>query len=156
MEVTGTQVVQGFVVALARGELDDCLELVADGIVFSEARSLPFGGDWTGKQGVRDLFAAVARQYRVRLGPPQVLGGGIGGVVRMSGRITGRATGIQLPLDCLDLYQVEHGLISRVDVFYKDATAVAALAADPRAAAPRAVNPGAPNPGGPALAAEKA
>jgi ketosteroid isomerase-like protein len=144
MGVTGTQVVQRFVTALARGELDDCLELVDDGIVFSEARSLPFGGDWTGKQGVRDLLAAVARQYRVRLGPPQVLGGGIGGVVvRMSGRITGRASGTQLPLDCLDLYQVEHGLISRVDVFYKDAAAVAALAVDPRAADRRAVNPAA-------------
>jgi ketosteroid isomerase-like protein len=141
MGVTGTQVVQRFVTALARGELDDCLELVADGIVFSEARSLPFGGDWTGKQGVRDLFTAVARQYRVRLGPPQVLGGGVGGiVVRMSGRIIGRASGTQLPLDCLDLYQVEHGLISRVDVFYKDAAAVAALAADPGTATPGAAD----------------
>jgi ketosteroid isomerase-like protein len=152
MGVTGTQVVQRFVTALARGEVDDCLELVADGIVFSEARSLPFGGDWTGKQGVRDLLAAVARQYRVRLGPPQVIGAGVGGVVvRMSGRIIGRATGVQLPLDCLDLYQVENGLIARVDVFYKDAAAIAALAAYPPAAAHQAVHPGAAD-----LAAERA
>lgn len=146
MTVNGTQVVQRFVTALARGELDDCLELVADGIVFSEAPSLPFGGDWAGKQGVRDLLAAIGRQYRVRLGPPRVLGGGDGGVVvRMSGAITGRASGTQLPLDCLDLYQVEQGLITRVDVFYKDAAAVAALAAGLGAA-----NPGAD------LAAERA
>jgi ketosteroid isomerase-like protein len=146
MGVAGTQVVQRFVTALARGELDDCLELVADAIVFSEARSLPFGGDWTGKQGVRDLFTAIARQYRVRLGPPQVLGVGVGVggvVVRMSGAITGRASGTRLPLDCLDLYQVEHGLISRVDVFYKDAAAVAALAAGHGAANPGAADLGA-------------
>jgi len=130
--VTGTQVVRQFVTALVCGELDGGLELVEDGIVFSEAQSLPFGGDWTGKQGVRDLFAAVSRHYRVRMGPPEVLcGSDAGVVVRMHGTISGRASGAQLPLDCLDLYQVTRGLIRRVDVFYKDAAAVAALAGRP-------------------------
>lgn len=124
-------VVTTFTASLAAGDLDACRALVAADLVFSEAPNLPFGGDRTGPRGLADLLAAVSRDYRVRLAEPVVaaLDDGPSGrvLVQVSGTIASRATGRSMPLDALDLYEVADGLITRVDVYYKDAAAVAAL-----------------------------
>lgn len=121
------EVVRRFTAGLSSGDLDTCLSLVHDDLIFSEADSLPFGGDRTGPQGLLDLLAAVARDYRVRLSPPVIAEAGDRVLVQVGGTIASRATGRQLELQALDLYEVQDGRIVRVDVFYKDAAAVTAL-----------------------------
>lgn len=120
-------VVTRFAAALAVGDIESSLALVHENLIFSEAPSLPFGGDRIGSQGLQDLLAAISRDYRIRLGQPTVTGAGDRVLVRVQGTIASRATGRQMPLEALDLYDVRDGLIQRVDVFYKDAAAVTAL-----------------------------
>lgn len=121
------EVVERFTAALAAADLDSCLSLVSEQLVFSEAESLPFGGDHVGRQGFLDLLADVSRDYRVRLEKPIVAEAGDRVLVRVRGTIAARQTGRQLSLEALDLYEVQAGLITRVDVFYRDSAAVTAL-----------------------------
>ena len=125
----GQEVVLRFTQALVAGDMSTCLDLVDDSLVFSEPESLPFGGDHHGKQGFLELLADVSRHYRMRLAAPVIAEAGDRVLVRMSGEITARSTGRRMPLDALDLYEVVGDRIVRVEVFYKDTAAVAALCA---------------------------
>jgi ketosteroid isomerase-like protein len=122
-----TDVVHAFTVGLSRGDLDSCQALLHPGFVFSEAESLPFGGERHGTQGFLDLLAAVARDYRVILDHPQISDAGDQVLVRVGGSIGSRATGRRMALNALDLYTLQDGLIARIEVFYKDTAAVIAL-----------------------------
>jgi ketosteroid isomerase-like protein len=127
MASSAVDLVTLFTGALGSGDVDTCLALVHDELVFSEAECLPFGGDFVGRQGLLELLSAVGRDYRIQLEAPQVDRAGDRVLVRVRGTIASRATGREMPLEALDLYDVRDGLIARVDVFYKDAAAVTAL-----------------------------
>ncbi len=127
MTSSDVEVVRQFVASLSVGDLDTCNTLIADDLVFAEADCLPFGGEWKGKDGLVGMLTAVAKNYRIKLGEPTIADAGDRVLVRVSGTIGSRATGRSLPLDAVDVYTVTGGLISRVDVYYKDAAAVAAL-----------------------------
>lgn len=127
MGATPLEVVQSFTDSMRRGEIDACRLLVADDLVFSEAECLPFGGDWVGPEGFIDFLGAVSKHYRVRVADMVLSEVGDRVLARVSGTIESRATGRSLPLDALDLYEVRNGVIVRVDVYYKDAAAVAHL-----------------------------
>jgi ketosteroid isomerase-like protein len=124
---TPLEVVRSFTGSLGRGEIDACKELVHPELVFSEAESLPFGGDWIGAQGFVAFLSAISAHYRVRVGEMVVSEAGDRVVARVSGTIQSRVSGRTMPLDAIDVYEVRDGLIVRVDVYYKDAAAVTEL-----------------------------
>jgi ketosteroid isomerase-like protein len=125
-----TAVVRKFTAGLRAGDVGSCLDLLDDEIVFSEAASLPFGGDYVGKDGFVQLLRNVARDLRVRLDAPQIGDAGPFVAVRVYGTMTSRATGRGLQMQVVDLYQLRAGKIVRVDVFYQDSRAVSELCRD--------------------------
>ncbi|GAA0612428.1 hypothetical protein GCM10009547_13060 [Sporichthya brevicatena] len=124
---SAADVVRRFTAAMQTGDIGTCCALLTEDSVFSEAPSLPFGGDWHGSGGFRSFLSAVATHYRVRLTDLRIDPAGGRVLVRVSGTISSRATGRSLPLDAIDVYEVRKGRIARVDVYYKDSAAVAAL-----------------------------
>ncbi|HEY1968861.1 MAG TPA: nuclear transport factor 2 family protein [Pseudonocardia sp.] len=120
-------VVRAFTDALQAGDLNTCLELISPNLVFSEAESLPFGGEYRGKDGFLRFLRNVSRHFTVELTTPQIVGGDSLVAVRVHGKMTSRATGRSMPMDVVDLYQLTDGKVARVDVFYKEPTAVADL-----------------------------
>jgi ketosteroid isomerase-like protein len=125
---TAEQVVRAFSAALAQGDLDAASALARDDLVFSEPASLPFGGEHVGADGLRTVLGKISRDYRLRLQEPVFGSVGQQVVVKVTGSITARASGATMPLEAVDLYTVgADGLISRVDVFYRDAAAVSSL-----------------------------
>jgi ketosteroid isomerase-like protein len=120
-------VVRRFTAGLAAGDVSGCLELLADDLVFSEAESLPFGGDYHGKDGFRRLLRAVSGDFRIELDEPEIGAAETFVAVRVRGRVTSRATGRSMPLRAVDLYELRDAKIVRVDVFYKEPQALAAL-----------------------------
>jgi ketosteroid isomerase-like protein len=120
-------VVRRFTDGLRAGDIAECLDLVHDDLVFAEAPSLPFGGDHVGKDGLVQMLRAVSRQFRVKLGTPEIVAGEEFVAVRVSGTMTSRATDRSMPMDVVDIYRVRDGRIARVDVFYKDTAAVVEL-----------------------------
>ncbi|WP_261567213.1 nuclear transport factor 2 family protein [Frankia gtarii] len=124
-------VVRAFTTALGAGDVSTCLGLLAEDIVFAEAASLPFGGEWVGKSGFVALLKAVGRDYDVRLEPPTVDAAGDAVLVRVFGTFTSRRTGRSMPMKVLDLYRLRDGLVVRVDVYYQDSLALRELGGHP-------------------------
>ncbi|UIX29393.1 nuclear transport factor 2 family protein [Streptomyces sp. GQFP] len=120
-------VVRRFTAGLRAGDVAGCLELLDDEIVFSEAMSLPFGGDYLGKDAFVQLLRKVGRDFRVELDTPEIGDAGSFVAVRMHGTMTSRVTGRSMPMRVVDLYQLRGGKIVRVDVFYQDSHAVSEL-----------------------------
>lgn len=129
------EVVRRFTAGLRAGDVPGCLELLDDDIVFSEAGSLPFGGEYQGKDGFKRLLHAVGRDFRIDLDEPVIGDAGTFVVARVLGRVTSRATGRAMDMQVVDLYEVRDGRITRVDVFYKDPQALTELCRDLAAAA---------------------
>ena len=124
-------VVRAFTDALRSGDIRACAALLDDSNVFSEAASLPFGGDYVGAEGFRRMLGAVSRDFRVELDPPEIAGTGDWVAVVVRGTFTSRATRRSMPVDCVDIYRVRDGKIVRVDVHYKEPAALAALCREP-------------------------
>jgi ketosteroid isomerase-like protein len=120
-------VVRTFTDGLRSGDIASCEALLDEANVFSEAPSLPFGGNYVGRDGFRAMLRDVGKTFRVALDPPEIVEAGERVLVRVHGTFTSRATGRSLPVDCIDLYELRDGRIVRVDVFYKDSHAVTEL-----------------------------
>jgi uncharacterized protein len=121
------EVVRRFTSALVAGDVPACLELLHPENVFDEAAGLPFGGDYSGPEGFIRLLKDVSRLFEVKLSEPAVSDAGDCVMVRLTGTFTSRATGRTLETPVVDLYTVRDGKVARVDVFYKDTSAMAAL-----------------------------
>lgn len=123
-------VVRTFTKRLGAGDISGCLELLDDDILFSEAPSLPFGGDYRGKSGFVQLLKDVSRDFRVELGEPEIGDAGTFVAVRVRGRVSSRATRRGMDMRVVDLYELRDGRITRVDVFYHDPQALTDLCRD--------------------------
>ncbi len=125
------EVVRMFTDSLRSGDIGACVALLDEASVFSEAASLPFGGDYVGPDGFRRMLGAVNRDFRVALQPPEIAGTGDWVAVVVRGTFTSRATGRSMPVDCVDIYRLRNRKIVRVDVHYKEPGALAQLCREP-------------------------
>ncbi|BCO39255.1 nuclear transport factor 2 family protein [Mycobacterium timonense] len=125
------EVVRRFTEGLRCGDIGTCAALLDDANVFSEAASLPFGGDYVGVEGFRRMLGAVSREFRVALDPPEIAGTDDWVAVVVRGTFTSRRTGRSMPIECVDVYRLRNGKIVRVDVHYKEPGALAELCRDP-------------------------
>jgi len=121
------EVVRRFTEGLRRGDIGVCAGLLDDANVFSEAASLPFGGDYVGVDGFRRLLGSVSRDFLVELEPPEIAGADDWVAVVVHGTFTSRRTGRSMPVECVDIYRLRDAKIVRVDVHYKDPGALAEL-----------------------------
>jgi uncharacterized protein len=125
------EVVRTFTDSLRSGDIGACAALLDDANVFSEAASLPFGGDYIGPDGFRRMLGAVNRDFRVSLDLPEIAGADDWVAVVVRGTFTSRATARSMPVDCVDIYRLRAGKIVRVDVHYKEPGALAQLCREP-------------------------
>lgn len=125
------EVVRRFTEGLRRGDVSACAAMLDDANVFSEAASLPFGGDYVGVDGFRRMLGAVSREFRVLLEPPEIAGTDDWVAVVVHGTFTSRRTGRSMPVECVDIYRLRNGKIVRVDVHYKEPGALAELCRGP-------------------------
>ena len=125
------EVVRRFTAGLRRGDIGTCCDLLDDASVFSEAASLPFGGDYIGVEGFHRMLGAVNRDFRVALDEPEIAGTDDWVAVVVHGTFTSRRTGRSMPVECVDIYRLRDGKIVRVDVHYKEPGALAELCSNP-------------------------
>lgn len=123
-------IVRRFTDGLRSGDIGVCGTLLDDANVFSEAASLPFGGDYVGVDGFRQLLRSVGRDFLVDLEPPEIAGIDDWVAVVVHGTFASRRTGRSMPVQCVDIYRLREGKIVRVDVHYKDPSALAELCRD--------------------------
>ena len=119
-----------FVAAFGEGRLDDAFGLLHDDFIVHAAGSVPYSGDYQGAEGFRaligkmlpflDLTPSQDMQYLVD-GDKVVL------YYRLT--FTARTSGESVEMPVAEVFSIRDGLITELDVFYKNPSAVAALLA---------------------------
>jgi ketosteroid isomerase-like protein len=113
-----------------RGELADRgtgeqPEPFAEEIVIREAATLPYGGDWSGTEGLRGLMDTIASVAKLSVSDVEVFDAGDGHVItRQTANFTIEATGASLSVPMVEVYELREGQITVIDVYYKDTQAM--------------------------------
>jgi uncharacterized protein len=116
--------------ALGDKDLDRACALLHHDLIVHEAGGLPYGGEYHGPQGFRELMTKMNDCMELTAGPVTRDALSDNTVVsRFRLAFTERTSGGGVEMDLVELYKVRDGLIVDLDVYYKDPAAVAALLA---------------------------
>ena len=122
-------IVQRFLDGFVAGDLETCVGLVHPEMVLNEGDSLPYPGDHHGRDGFQALVATMLGHFEVKLVDVQLLDAGSCVVGKILIEFTSRISGRTLAMPVVEFYDIRDGMLHRVDVYYKDAKAIADLAA---------------------------
>jgi uncharacterized protein len=126
----GSMIVRRFMSAAGADGRPERTRLLHEDFVVSSAGGLPFSGDYHGPQGFFDLIGTMNEVLDLTPGPITLNPLGQD-VVMASFRLTftARSSGKHVEMDLVEIYTISDGLIIKLDVYYKDPAAVAALIA---------------------------
>ena len=127
---SGPVIVRRFMSATGAEGRPERRRLLHEDFVVSSAGGLPFSGDYHGPQGFFDLIWKMNEVLDLTPGPITLNPLGQDAVVA-SFRLTftARSSGKHVEMDLVEIYTISDGLIVKLDVYYKDPSAVAALIA---------------------------
>jgi ketosteroid isomerase-like protein len=126
----GIVIVRRFMSATGADGRPERARLLHEDFVVSSAGGLPFSGEYHGAHGFFDLLAKINEVLDLTPGPITVNPLGQDAVAA-SFRLTfiSKTSGRHLDMDLVEIYTLLDGLIIKLDVYYKDPSAVAALIA---------------------------
>jgi ketosteroid isomerase-like protein len=126
----GPVIVHRFMSATGADGRPERTRLLHEDFVVSAAGGLPFSGEYHGPQGFFDLIWKMNKVLDLTPGPITLNPLGQDAVVA-SFRLTftARSSGKHVEMDLVEIYTISDGLIVKLDVYYKDPSAVAALIA---------------------------
>jgi ketosteroid isomerase-like protein len=114
--------------AKAQADYSEMEALFHPDIVGRQGPSVPFPGDWPGKDGVRKFFEVFTDTWStLDLSDIQHFEGESGVVVTLRMRATARATGKVLDTRVAHVFTIENGLIREISVYYFDPVQVTAV-----------------------------
>jgi uncharacterized protein len=126
----GPMIVRRFMSATGADGRPERTRFLHQDFVVSSAGGLPFSGEYHGPQGFFDLMGKMNDVLDLAPGPITLnpLGDD---AVAASFRLTftARSSGKHVEMDLVEIYTLRDGLIIKLDVYYKDPSAVAALIA---------------------------
>lgn len=124
------RIVQDLFSAAGRGAVEEMTGCLHEDIVVVQGHGTPYQGTYHGRQGFLDMLHALVSRYEIgqrNLVTHDVGDGDIGVIVTFDVDFTARATGRTGTSGNVEIYRFTDGLISHIDIYYKDAPAVAAL-----------------------------
>jgi ketosteroid isomerase-like protein len=126
----GPVIVRRFMSATGADGRSERTRLLHQDVVVSSAGGLPFSGEYYGPQGFFDLMGKMNELLDLTPGPITLNPLGQDAVAA-SFRLTfiARSSGQHVEMDLVEIYTISDGLIVKLDVYYKDPSAVAALIA---------------------------
>lgn len=113
----------GFVSNFLGGDPTAALEFVHPDIVVQEPESLPYGGEWRGKDGFHELMTKIGSTVSVEATPLGMHDAGDTIVAIYQAKFTSRSNGKSVEMPVSEVYGFTDGLISSANVFYKDSKA---------------------------------
>lgn len=138
MTAQQVRTVQDLFAAAARGAVEEMTACLHEDIVVVQARGVPYEGTYHGRQGFLDMLDALMSRFEIgqrNLVTHDAGDDGIGVIVTFDVDFVARETGRTGSSGNVELYRFTDGLISHIDIYYKDAPAVAALVNPPADAA---------------------
>jgi ketosteroid isomerase-like protein len=119
MAEQSVEVVRGIYEALGRGDMPGVLGAMADNIEWYEAEGMPYGGVYHGGEAVaQNVFGPITQDIPdFAVTPEEFIASGdaVAVVARYTG--TGKATGKQLDLPVVHVWDVREGKIARFRQF---------------------------------------
>lgn len=112
---------------LDAADIESALKLLHPNVVVHEPENVPYPGDFKGPNGFASLLGHVFASAELAIHDRELLDAGDTVVARFSGTMTSHVTGKSMPLAIIEIYRFTDGLISDVDVFYKDTKAIVDL-----------------------------
>ena len=123
----GPDTIRQFYRFIESGRFDEAIGMLAEDVVIREPADLPYGGEYHGIDGIRELMGRIGAVAELGSDRVEVLDASNPIVVRLVSRITSRRTGEAVVVDVVELYRVRDGRIAEMDIYYKTPSAVAAL-----------------------------
>lgn len=121
-------VMDQFIAAFEKGDLDAVCALIHPDAVVREAAGLPYSGEYRGPDGFRTLVGAMFGGYEFQLLETEYLPVDAERiVVKMDARFTSRISGNSVDFPVVEIYTIRDGTIRGIDIYYKNPGAVSAL-----------------------------
>jgi len=133
MTAQQVRTVQDLFAAAYRGDVEGMGACLQADFSIDQAMGTPYAGHYKGLDGFLKMFGVLTSQFDIAPRNQVFHDCGdaeIGVVVTFEVDFTSRATGRQASTGNVELYRFDNDLIRHIDVYYKDAGAIAALAAD--------------------------
>ena len=124
MSAADAAVVTKFLESVAKFDVESALGCLHPEAVVEEADSLPYGGTHIGAPGFMTIFTKLTEAAAPTFESFEVFDGGDRVIGRIELLLTAHVSGAQLRTPVVELYTVTDGLITAVDVFYKDTKAL--------------------------------
>ncbi len=112
------------------GDLEGALSAIHPDCVLHEAESLPYAGDWHGKEGFKELVGIMLGAFDLKINGYEVYPSTDVISMKAEGVFTSRKTGRSVTMPLVEIYRIRDGLIVDADIFYKDAMEINKLAAE--------------------------
>ena len=125
-EKAGT-VAEKFLSAVQDLDVQAALACLHPEVQLLEPESLPYGGAYTGVEGFMTVFTKLTETASISLLKFEVFDGGTVAIGRIQLLLRSHATGAELESPFVELYTVQDGLITQIDVYPKDTKRVAAF-----------------------------
>lgn len=110
--------------AFADGDMGVAAAVFHPDVQVNEATSLPFGGNHVGAEAFFQMLALLGEAYTVEVSEQHLTSAAEEVILRMQMTFTSRATGRSTVLSGIEVYRFTGGLISDIDVYYKDTKAM--------------------------------
>lgn len=109
-----------FATALLKGDLENALQWLDPGIVIHEPAGLPYGGEFRGHAGFRELTARMHDYWETMSGSPDMEMFVDGDTLFVAGALQGRvrASGQELRMPILERHRIRNGRIVESWPFY--------------------------------------
>ena len=127
MSQADADVVDRFLKAFQAGDIETAFSLLHPEVVIHEGDGLPYAGEFVGHEGLQTLLGKIFQDLEMRLDGYEIIGAGSAVAVKLAMVFKSRKSGRELPMPGVELYSTKDGLVSKIDVFYKDTTSVANL-----------------------------
>jgi len=124
--MSAESVVRDLYARIAVGDFPGVVELLSEDVVFVQAASLPFGGEWRGHDGFVRMAERITAAWPGFQAAPRVFLESGSGEVAVVVQLTG--DGLDMPM--IELWTVSGDRITRCQPFYFDTGAAARTARD--------------------------
>ncbi len=120
----GQAVVQRVLDAFAAGDMESARSAISPDVTVDEAASLPFGGAYVGRDGFFGMLESLGAAYEVAVTGQELVSVADRVYLHLQMTFTARATGRSVSLSGVEVYRVSDGMITGIDVYYKDTHAL--------------------------------
>lgn len=123
----GSSIVQSMLAAFYQGNIPEVQSYLQPDIEVSQSAGLPYSGTFIGPEGFFTMAQLINEHYEVVNFETRMVDAGAETISYLDLGFTSRATGRQGRTSNIEWYRFVDGKVASIDVYYKDAGAIAAL-----------------------------